>query len=699
MPVVVTSLIAVGLVMYGTYRVAMLAKTQDPAVASLLDVSNQAMGLVRLMDAVPSDGGIAANQHAQIKATLRDLIISAQAVETTIRKPGGDAILARPISKLNSHAQYWNDLQPGGTSAGGSDVASSARPADDLTRALRAAAGDVSTTARARAEATADAQDHQVFQALLQLGALVGFAMLVGVGIMFRKVVQSDRRVQALPGQLETMVFGNPNAAKAAETAGVLVFEGEAASRLQTFAQKIRAQLRENEKMERMAFADPLTGLPNRRGLLAFLDHLAESDELWEGDNKIGLIHIDLDHFKTINDTLGHDAGDTVLREATKRMSTAIRDSDLLARLGGDEFLVVATAIECEADLTPIADRLIEQFEAPIQYNQRACPVGISMGLVLGGQRGRVRDPKRLLINADMALFKSKSEGRGRYSVFTSAMAEEVRRRNERSIALGDALHEDAFRPWFQPMIDRDSGEIVGLELLARWHDPERGVLMPHEFLEDAEASSLMEEIGLQVLSQSLKAVREWRLAGISTVPTIHMNLGRSQLLSSSFVDRFSWALDEANISTDQFAIEVDEKDCSSRGGEVAFENVRRLHQMGLKIVLDNFGSEQASLSILRGVQATMVKCSHRNIKKLVGNRSDRDLTYVLNAMNDAAMTMGIKISAKGVETDQESNLFLRSGICLQQGDYLASVLDVQETRAFLQGGFQTLAGSEQRVS
>lgn len=513
----------------------------------------------------------------------------------------------------------------------------------------------------------------------LSVALLACFGLAVIWLILCGAAVQ--RRLLAVPEQLEQAVFRKRSTLDSGRNSGDPV-DALAASLL-GFSDRVRNKLRESEEAERMAFADALTGLPNRRGLLAFLDRLAENEEALEGDTRIGLIHLDLDHFKVVNDTMGHDAGDTVLLEATRRMSTAIRDSDLLARLGGDEFLIVATGIETESDLTCIADRLLAQFETPIRYSHRLCDVGVSMGIVLGGQRGPVRDPKRLLINADMALFRAKSEGRGRYAVFTSLMGEESRRRNERTIALGKALHSEAFHPWFQPMLDCATDDVVGLEVLARWHDPERGILMPQDFMEDAEAASMMEEIGLQVLARALEAMRNWRAASLSA-PPVHLNISRTQLLSSSFVDRFSWALDNAHVDPEMIAVEIDERTCSTRGCEVAFANVRRLHQMGVRVVLDNFGADRASLANIGPTQARTIKCSARTLDDLFGNAAAESREDTLSALQAAASSLNLCIAAKDVEDAHHSRMFLRGGITMQQGDFLAPVMSVDETTRFL---------------
>ncbi|MEM9061880.1 MAG: EAL domain-containing protein [Pseudomonadota bacterium] len=535
-------------------------------------------------------------------------------------------------------------------------------------------------------------------QALLQeqivhaVVAAVGMVGAIGLLFVFQLVSGLRGALERLPGRFSDLADGTaePLDRVAGPISGLT-------DQLDALALEFRDKLLENEKIERMAFTDSLTGLPNRRGLLAFLDLLANRDDVWEDDGKIGLIHLDLDHFKAVNDTLGHDAGDFVLREATRRMSTAIRDSDLLARLGGDEFLIVATGIECEADLTRMAERLIAQFENPIIYDERVCRVGVSMGMVLGGQRGRVRDPKRLLINADMALFRAKSQGRGRFAIFNSAMADEARRRNERAIALGNAIHSESFHPWFQPIVDCATGKAAGLELLARWHDAERGIVMPQDFIQDAEANSLMEDIGLQVLHRALTAIRKWHRSSLD-VPVLHLNLSRTQLLSASFVDRLSWMLDDNNIPPAMVAVEISEADCVFRGSDVAVANLRRLAQLGVGVVLDDFGARDGALKNISRVGAGTIKF---NVPAIFGSGSqssgfEASADLIANLQRGAG-SAGLLVCAKGVESVETSALLSDCGIRVQQGDHHAPVLNLADTQDWLRTRKQRASEPEPR--
>ena len=659
-------------------------RAETETLVRISDQTRELMSLLAQADEVQGEADVTREKSKS------ELTGSVRAVQTRIANSAINSALEKRVARLMDAVDRWRLAFIAGTDSGASDqsvLAEELRNARAQTAAIGSELQQLAGNLIAERIAVIDAKAMTFVRDAVVAFGLTLMAVLLSAGWRRQRLL---RRIRQLPGRFERQVFDKaPTGADAIGAARHDPVDLLAAD-LGNIATRVRARLTENEKIERMAFSDVLTGLPNRRGLLAFLDVLGESGDGSEDDSKIGLIHIDLDHFKTINDTMGHDAGDTVLREATKRMSTAIRDTDLLARLGGDEFLVVATGVECEADLTRIADRLIAQFETPILYQNRACHVGASMGLVLGGQRGPVRDPKRLLINADLALFRAKALGRGQYAIFNSAMADEARRRNERSIALGQALQDESFRPWFQPVLDLSQQKVVGMELLCRWHDKTRGVLMPHDFLEDAEANSLMEDIGLQVLEHAISALHSWRMSGVS-VPAIHLNLSRTQLLSSSFVDRFSWTLDEANLPPGQFAVEIDERDCSARGSEVAFANVKRLRALGLQIVLDNFGADQASLSLLTPLQAKVVKCSSQTFERLLASQSANSRRDVLAAIDHAARAFGITISAKDVETSEQSKLFRDAGICMQQGDYLAGVLNVEDTGKYLRGGFQAV--------
>lgn len=213
---------------------------------------------------------------------------------------------------------------------------------------------------------------------------------------------------------------------------------------------------------------------------------------------------------------------------------------------------------------------------------------------------------------------------------------------------------------------------------------------MPNEFIEDAESISLMEEIGFQVLDRTLDSLRKWRAAALQ-VPTIHLNLSRTQLLSSSFVDRFSWALDEANVAPGDFAVEVDERDCGTRGSEVAIANVGRLRAMGVEIVLDNFGADHAALSNIRPLGARCVKCSPETLTKVFGEQSRNAQIRVLSALQAGAEALGIVIRGNGVETSDQSTVFSEANILIQQGDHLAPVMDAEQTADFLESGVADL--------
>ncbi|MEL7470926.1 MAG: EAL domain-containing protein [Pseudomonadota bacterium] len=558
----------------------------------------------------------------------------------------------------------------------GSDVfASTKELVDRIAIQTDLALAEIETAAAAQFQAQSRVQDQIIHVSV----AAVGIIGTLGLLFVLQHMATLRRMLERLPDRFSDVTEGV--AETMSDDATPIASLNK---RFNVLALNIRERLLENEKIERMAFTDSLTGLPNRRGLLAFLDLLANKDHVWEDDGKIGLIHIDLDHFKAVNDTLGHDAGDFVLREATRRMSTAIRDSDLLARLGGDEFLIVATGIEYEADMTRIAERLITQFEAPITYGDRICRVGVSMGMVLGGQRGRVRDPKRLLINADTALFRAKSLGRGRFAIFNSDMAEEARRRNERAIALGNAIHSESFFPWFQPIVDCRTGETIGLELLARWHDAERGIVMPQDFMQDAEANSLMEDVGLQVLHRALEAIRNWHRASMP-VPVLHLNLSRTQLLSGSFVDRLSWMLDDNNIAPERVAAEISEADCAFRGSDVAISNLGRLAHLGVGVVLDDFGARDGALRNISRVGAGTIKFNVPDLSNVAVGRREALMTVdVMSSLQRGASSAGLMVCAKGVESAATSTLLSDAGVWVQQGDYHAPVLNLADTRDWL---------------
>ena len=501
----------------------------------------------------------------------------------------------------------------------------------------------------------------------------VTLVTLAGLGISVLTAVAMGRRIARrlglLPQQMRDIVWGeagDPIPGAGPGDIGTLV------SDLDALAREMCAVIESRAEMEKLALTDALTGLPNRRGLFEFFS-VIERTAPRDGSQRIGVMHVDLDHFKAVNDRLGHDAGDFVLKDATRRISSAIRDSDVLARLGGDEFVVIAPGVESEKTMERIAGRIIEQFETPIFYRDTPCSVSASIGMVLGGQRGKVLDPARLLINADIALCHAKEGGRNQAALFNSTMAREIQQRKTEADEIRRGLLNDDFQPWFAPTVDTRTGQLAGIDVLLRWNNPGRGLLSPHAFLDTVEAYNMLEELGMQVFERACASIVEWRAAGID-LPTMHFGMSRAQLLAPAVVDKVSWLLDDSGIEPQAVQIGISERHCNGRSVELIFANLKRFAALGIDLVLDDFGSDNGSIS-------NIVRLGARQVRAAEGVMAEQDLLHSLMGIGDR---LDLPIVMKNVR-DQAQVPHLQSiGLSLMQGPAIAAEMNAAEMTAWL---------------
>ncbi|MEM1297743.1 MAG: EAL domain-containing protein [Pseudomonadota bacterium] len=508
--------------------------------------------------------------------------------------------------------------------------------------------------------------------AALTLGALGCVFTLAGAGftIQARRIERSmTDDLRKLPKDLRFLLRQGVDRPLAGEFRDDPV--GRLARRLRVLGHRVHHELSAQAEVERMAITDPLTDLLNRRGLMgrleAVLNNLAD-------DRAVALLHIDLDHFKVINDTLGHQAGDHVLQEATKRMSNVLRGTDMHARLGGDEFLIVAQGLSSVDGLERMADRLLRQFSQPIKYEDELCPIGASVGARLVFGRDGPFETEALMSEADTALCDAKASGRNRWVLFTDEMAETIQRRTDQARELREALLDGEFRAWYQPVIDLDSGAIEGIELLTRWEHPERGLLLPDKFLLSAESNNMLDEIGLQVLEVACLEMKTWQAKGLE-VPPLHVNMTRDQMVASGVVDKVSWILDDCNIAPEKLILEVSEQSCEGRSVEVLFSNLRRFADLGIDTTLDDFGSLSSSVSNIVNTGARRIKFS-RNLTLGLSSAETRDASeQMLHGLVSFAERLDIDVIAKGAEDLAQIEQLQAIGVRRMQGDGLAAAM------------------------
>ncbi len=422
--------------------------------------------------------------------------------------------------------------------------------------------------------------------------------------------------------------------------------------------------------LARLAHYDPLTEIPNR---ILFRDRLEHAIRLAERDNTaFTLMFIDLNGFKQVNDTFGHDAGDALIRICAERLNECMRRSDSVARMGGDEFTLLLQNIESQTDIAHIAEKVIESISHPAQINGYEVVVGCSIGIAIYPHAGL--DADTLLKNADMAMYKAKQEDGSCFCFFTDAMNREVRRQLKLESDLRKALNKQQFFLQYQTRIDVKTDRIIALEALLRWDHPENGVLDAKEFVAIAEDTGLITAIGYWVIRQAcidLKKIHA--LFGEEMVMSV--NLSVRQFKDEGLVQQIAEIFAETGIQAGDIEFELTETTFMENIDLVSL-CMRPLAFFGINFTLDNFGTGSSSFLHLQRLPITAVKIDSRFMAELQRSRSDRRL---VSAMINLAQNLGKIVIAEGVENEEQKNWLQQSGCDHMQGDYFSAPLFFDE--------------------
>ena len=411
-------------------------------------------------------------------------------------------------------------------------------------------------------------------------------------------------------------------------------------------------------RIEHMAHHDALTGLANR---ILFHIRLGEVMERCQRGEHFAVLYLDLDHFKSVNDTLGHPVGDALLREVTQRLQQQVRDSDTVARLGGDEFAIVQS-IDQPADSTVLARRLIEAVAAPYEFNDNRVVIGTSIGIAIVPDDGT--DVDEIIKNADMALYRSKADGRGRYEFFEPQMNARMNARRTLDLDLRNALADGEFRVFYQSLVNISSGKVCGFEALLRWQHPQRGMIPPADFIPMAEENRLIIPMGKWVLRQACADAANW--PGNLKVA---VNLSPVQFTSHTLVADVAAALADSGLSARRLELEITET-AMLADTDAVLEILHQLRALGLKIALDDFGTGYSSLSYLQRFPFSKVKIDRSFVARL-GEGDDSD--KIVAAVIDLCGRLGMVTTGEGVETTAQLDR-LAALKCVEAQGYLFSL-------------------------
>jgi diguanylate cyclase (GGDEF)-like protein len=406
------------------------------------------------------------------------------------------------------------------------------------------------------------------------------------------------------------------------------------------------------------AVTDHLTGLPNRTLLRDRL--VGGLARLSRSRSSLAVLFLDVDRFKVVNDSLGHTAGDELLRGVAQRLRDATRPADTLARFGGDEFVVVFEDVD-EHQAIEAANRLLEAFESPVMTDGRLVQTGVSIGLVLTNDPSQ--EPESLLRDADSAMYRAKERGGGRAELFDDAMRQQAVARLDLEGDLRRAIEGDEFRVRFQPFVDIRADRIVGVEALIRWEHPTRGLVPPNEFIPLAEETGLIGPIGAWVLTTACRQIARWDAMGTAGLD-LAVNVSGRQLGDPELVESVAATINETGIEPSRLCLEITES-VLMRDAATAAATLHRLEDLGVRLAVDDFGTGYSSLLYLRRFPVRVLKLDRLFVAGLGINAED---ATIVRATIDLAHALGLSALAEGVERPEQLELLRRMRCDLAQG-------------------------------
>jgi len=438
-------------------------------------------------------------------------------------------------------------------------------------------------------------------------------------------------------------------------------------------------QIRQDEERIRdLAEHDALTTLPNRTQLH---QRLTQALALTVGEQAgIALMFLDLDHFKNINDTLGHDVGDELLKQVAQRLRAHLDARDTVSRQGGDEFIVLLQQATGPAQVAQIAQRLIEVVSKPFQVGRHELQVGVSIGI--STYPGDGVDIGSLLKNADTAMYQAKAAGGGAYQFFTAEMNAHIMVRVALENSLRQAIRNQEFELHYQPQVDGASGELLGLEALIRWNHPEQGPISPARFIPIAEEAFLINPIGEWVLREACRQARAWTDQGLAP-RVMAVNLSAVQFRQQNLVDQVASALQASGLEARWLELEITES-AFIHNTERIIELLAQLRGLGVKLSVDDFGTGYSSLGYLKRLPFDKIKIDQSFVRDLPGNPDDAAIT---RAIIGIAGSLHKEVIAEGVETAEQREFLLRQGCLSMQGYFFARPMPARALEAWLRAG------------
>ncbi len=431
------------------------------------------------------------------------------------------------------------------------------------------------------------------------------------------------------------------------------------------------------EKLKHAASHDILTGLPNRAVFTDLLNHAIACNKR-RPTSKFAILFLDLDRFKVVNDSLGHHAGDILLKEIAIALVDTLRDKDTVARLGGDEFVILVEDLESKEEAYDIADRITQLLSSPFIIENQSVFIGTSIGMLFNNERYNSADT--MLRDADTAMYHAKDKGKGRYEVFDASMHKKVQNALSLESDIREAITHHEFEPYFQPIVQLAGEKIIGFEALARWKSSKRGFVFPNDFIPLAEETNLVMAIDMQILEKSCRQLKLWQeRLGLEHL-YVSCNLYCNHFFSLSLPQDIQAIIDKTGVQPHQVRVELTER-ALLENNDVVLDNMRALKKMGVKILLDDFGTGYSSLSYLHRFPMDVLKIDRSFIENVheKGNHQ-----AIIKTIIDLAANLNMATVGEGIENQADAKLLTQMGCIYGQGYYFYKPLPGEEIESFL---------------
>ncbi|MEA1988121.1 MAG: EAL domain-containing protein [Pseudomonadota bacterium] len=428
--------------------------------------------------------------------------------------------------------------------------------------------------------------------------------------------------------------------------------------------------------LHHQAHHDALTGLPNRLLLKDRLEHAIKYSKRHQ--SSFGLLFIDLDQFKQINDAMGHDIGDVVLNKISNKLQSAIRASDTLARLGGDEFTILVEEVETEEDLSLFAEKIIEVSKEAVVVDGQVFYLSSSIGVSIYPKDAQTAD--ELLKCADSAMYKAKEQGRNNVQFYTEDMTKRAFEHVAMQASLRQAIQNDEFILYYQPQINAKTHSITGLEALVRWQHPSLGLVMPNKFIPLAESTGMIVDLDRLVMEAAMKQTASWHLQGINP-GIVSINLAAKQIQKLGFIEFIEDCLATTECKPEWLALEITESDIMTNLDD-ANDVLVKIDRLGIRIAIDDFGTGYSSLAYLKRLPVSKLKIDRSFIKDLPEDEDDRAITKTIITM---AENLGFDVIAEGVETFEQRDFLLENSCCNVQGSFYSKPLPSNAVPEFIE--------------